>query len=65
MSTFYIAKGRYNTQMKFSKLSKEADMSNIIQCDDMGLDILIRKLPDEIVDKKAFMLKERSICYFI
>lgn len=51
--------------MKFSKLTKNADMSHIIQCDDMDADTLIRKLPDEIIDKKAFNLKERSICYFI
>lgn len=51
--------------MKFSKLTKNADMSHVIQCDDMDADILIRKLPDEIADKKAFMLKERSICNFI
>lgn len=44
--------------MKFSKLSKNANMKQIIQCDDMNDDILIRKLPDEIVDKKPFMLKE-------
>lgn len=51
--------------MKFSKLSKNANMSHVIQCDDMEEDILIRKLPDEIVDKRAFMLKERTICDFI
>ena len=51
--------------MKFSKLTKNEDMSHIIQCDDMSEDILIRKLPDEIVDKRAVKLKERSICNFI
>lgn len=51
--------------MKFSKLTKKANMSQIIECETMTEDILIRKLPDEIVDKKAFQLKERSICYFI
>lgn len=51
--------------MKFSKLTKKTDMSHIIKCDDMTQDTLIRKLPDEILDKKAFKLKERSICYFI
>lgn len=44
--------------MKFSKLTKNADMSHVIECDDMNEDILIRKLPDEIADKKAFKLKE-------
>ena len=51
--------------MKSSKLGKEADTSNIIECKDMGEDLLIRKLPDEIVNKKAVKLKERSICNFI
>lgn len=51
--------------MKFGKLTKNADMSHVIQCDDMTEDILIRKLSDEVVDKRAVMLKERTICYFI
>ena len=51
--------------MKFGKLTKNADMSHIIQCDDMNEDILIRKLEDEVLDKKAVMLKERSICNIV
>ena len=43
--------------MKFGKLSKTADMSNLIECD-LEDDILFCKMPDEILDKKAVKLKE-------
>ncbi len=44
--------------MKFAKLSPEADMTKVIQCDDMGNDTLIVRLPDKIENKRAVMLKE-------
>lgn len=43
--------------MKFGKLTKNADMSNIIECD-LEDDILFQKMPDEIIDKKVVKLKE-------
>lgn len=43
--------------MKFGKLTKTADMANMIECD-LEEDILFRKMPDEIVNKKAVKLKE-------
>ena len=51
--------------MKFSKITRSADKKNMIKCDELSQDFLIRKLPDEIVDKRAFMLKDRTICNFI
>ena len=43
--------------MKFGKLTRNADMSHVIECD-LEDDILFRKMPDEIVDKKAVKLKD-------
>lgn len=43
--------------MKFGKLTRSADMSHVVECN-LEEDILFRKLPDEIVDKKAVKLKE-------
>ncbi|MBR3696706.1 MAG: hypothetical protein IKM97_00300 [Clostridia bacterium] len=43
--------------MKFGKLTKSADLSHIIECD-LQDDILFRKMPDEILDKKTVKLKE-------
>lgn len=45
--------------MKFGRLSTNADMSNIIECD-LEEDILFRKMPDEVTEKKAVKLKERQ-----
>lgn len=44
--------------MKFAKLSPEADMTKVIQCDDMDNDTLVVRLPDKIENKRAVMLKE-------
>lgn len=44
--------------MKFSKITKEADTKHVIQCDDMDENTLIRRMPDEVVDKKAVSIKE-------
>lgn len=43
--------------MKFSKLTRNADMSHVIECD-LEEDILFRKMPDEIENRKAVKLKE-------
>ena len=43
--------------MKFGRLTNTADMNNIIECD-LEDDILFRKMPDEIIEKKAVKLKE-------
>ena len=44
--------------MKFGKLSEGANLSKVIQCDDMDNDTLVVRLPDKIEDKKPVMLKE-------
>lgn len=44
--------------MKFAKLSPEADMTKVIQCDDMDNDTLVVRLPDKIENKRPVMLKE-------
>lgn len=44
--------------MKFGKLSEGANLSKVIQCDDMDNDTLVVRLPDKIEDKKSVMLKE-------
>mgnify|MGYP003555382619 CR=1 FL=1 len=38
--------------MKFAKLSLEADMTKVIQCDDMDNDTLVVRLPDKIENKR-------------
>lgn len=43
--------------MKFGKLTPDADIDNIIECD-LEDDILFHKMPDEIVYKKAVKVKE-------
>ena len=44
--------------MKFGKLSEGANLSKVIQCDDIDNDTLVVRLPDKIEDKKPVMLKE-------
>jgi membrane protease subunit (stomatin/prohibitin family) len=44
--------------MKFAKLSPDADMKKVIQCDDMDNDTLVVRLPDKIENKRPVMLKE-------
>lgn len=46
--------------MKFAKLSEGADLSSVIQCDDMDNDTLVVRLPDKIENKKPVMLKENQ-----
>lgn len=44
--------------MKFAKLSPDADMTKVIQCDELDNDTLVIRLPDKIENKKVFMLKD-------